>query len=71
MEDAEAKAGTENRAGDVGRLTAHPIGAAAAEAVGGPVTVGPAPTEEESHNDFRYTPSHFTGAHRLRWWEAQ
>ena len=50
MEDAEGESGTENRAGGAGQPKSHPIGAAAAVAVGGPVTAGPAPTEEERKN---------------------
>ena len=38
MEDVEAEAGTEIRAGGAGRLTAHPIGATLAAVVGGPVS---------------------------------
>ena len=49
MEDAEAETGTEKRAGGAGRPKAHPIGLAAAAAVGGPVTAGPAPIKEESN----------------------
>ena len=50
MVDAEAETGTEKRAGGAGRPKAHPIGAAVAASVGGPVTVGTAPTEEERNN---------------------
>ena len=64
MEDAEAEAetGTEKRAGGARRLTAHPIDAAAAAAVGGPVTAGPAPTKEESNNDAGHPTAQTIGA---------
>ena len=62
MENAEAETGTEQRAGGAGRPKAHPIGAAAAAAVGGLVTAGLAPTKEENNNDAGYTPAHSTGA---------
>ena len=39
--------GTEERATGTGHPKAHPTGAAAAAGVGGPVTAGPALTEEE------------------------
>ena len=47
---ARCQWGTEKRSGGAGRPKAHPIGLDAAAAVGGPVTVGPALTKEESNN---------------------
>ena len=71
MEDAEAETGTEKRAGGAGRPKSHPISAAAAAAVGGPVTAGPAPDEKENQT----TPGtcQHTPPPRLwpRQWEAQ
>ena len=46
-QDAAAESGTEERAGGMGQPKAHPTAAAAAAAVGGPVTAGPTPTKEE------------------------
>ena len=39
--------GAEEHTGGTGHPKAHPTGTAAAAAVGGPVTVGPAPTKEK------------------------
>ena len=59
--EAEAEAGTEIRAGGAGRPTAHPIGAASAAAVKGPVS-GACAGQGGEPNNAGYSPEHFTDA---------
>ena len=62
MKYAEAETGMEKQAGGAGRQKAHPIGAAAAAAVGGPVTAGTTPTKEESNIGARHMTEQTIGA---------